>query len=121
MIKLTATDLVDRGIVATALDWPGYVLAASTFTGLVLEQGAFATGSLATAVAAMTITNTLVSYTVGVLAFHVVLPTSPGALAALAGAGALICLGVIGLAQCQQRQQPAESPAAPAYAEEPAR
>jgi drug/metabolite transporter (DMT)-like permease len=107
LIKLTATDLVERGVVATAFDWPGYALAASTATGLVLEQGAFATGSLPTAVAAMTITNTVASYTVGVLAFHAVLPTSPGALAALAGAGALVCLGVVGLAQAQQhREQP---------------
>jgi drug/metabolite transporter (DMT)-like permease len=121
LIKLTATDLVERGVVATALDWPGYVLAASTLIGLVLEQGAFAAGSLPTAVAAMTITNTLASYTVGVLAFHTVLPTSPGALAALAGAGALICLGVVGLAQCQERQPQAGSVATPAYAEGSAR
>jgi drug/metabolite transporter (DMT)-like permease len=121
LIKLTATDLVDRGVVATALDWPGYVLAASTATGLLLEQGAFATGSLPTAISAMTITNTLVSYTVGVLAFHAAVPTSPGALAALAGAGALICIGVIGLAQCQQRQQPTRPLVVRTYAEEPAR
>jgi len=121
LIKLTATDLVDRGVVATALDWPGYVLAASTAVGLLLEQGAFATGSLPTAISAMTITNTLVSYTVGVLAFHTAIPTSPGALAALAGAGALICVGVIGLAQCQQRQQPARRVMVRTYAEEPAR
>jgi drug/metabolite transporter (DMT)-like permease len=121
LIKLTATDLVDRGVVATALDWPGYVLAASTATGLLLEQGAFATGSLPTAISAMTITNTLVSYTVGVLAFHAAVPTSPGALAALAGAGALICIGVIGLAQCQQRQQPTRQVVVRTYAEEPAR
>jgi hypothetical protein len=104
-IKLTATDLVERGVVATALDWPGYALAASTATGLVLEQGAFAAGSLPTAVAAMTITNTLASYTVGVLAFHVALPTSPGALAGIAGAGALVCLGVIGLAPAHQHRE----------------
>lgn len=105
LIKLTAADLVERGVAATAIDWPGYALLASTLTGLLLEQGAFATGSLPTAVAAMTITNILASYTVGVLAFHAVLPTGAGALAALAGAGALICVGVIGLAQCQQQQQ----------------
>ena len=121
LIKLTATDLVERGVAATALDWPGYALAGTTFAGLLLEQGAFATGSLPTAVATMTITNILASYTVGVLAFHAELPTSPGALAALAGAGALLCIGIVGLAQCQQRQQPTESRRAPAHAEEPAR
>jgi drug/metabolite transporter (DMT)-like permease len=97
LMKLTAADLVDRGVAATAGDWVGYALAASTLTGLLLGQWAFATGSLAAAVAAMTITNPIASYLVGVLAFHVTPPTSPGALAAVAGAGALISAGVFGL------------------------
>jgi drug/metabolite transporter (DMT)-like permease len=99
LMKLTAEDLIDHGVPGTARDWPGYALAASTLFGLLLEQGAFAAGSLPAAVAAMTITNPLASYLVGVLAFHLVPPTSPGALAALAGAGALLCVGVVGLAQ----------------------
>jgi drug/metabolite transporter (DMT)-like permease len=98
LIKLTAEDLLQRGVPATAVDWPGYALAVSTLSGLLLEQGAFAAGSLSAAVAAMTITNPLASYAVGVLAFHVVPPTSPGALAALAGSGALLIIGVVTLA-----------------------
>jgi drug/metabolite transporter (DMT)-like permease len=98
MIKLTTEDLIKHGVAATARDWPGYALAASTWTGLVLEQGAFAAGSLPTAVAAMTITNPVASYLLGVLAFGAVPPTGLGPLAALAGAGALISAGAIGLA-----------------------
>jgi hypothetical protein len=98
LIKLTIEDLVGRGIAATAMDWPGYALAACTFTGLVLEQGAFATGSLPAAVAAMTITNPIAGYLAGVLAFHVMPPTSPDLLAALAGSGVLLVAGVVALA-----------------------
>jgi drug/metabolite transporter (DMT)-like permease len=98
LMKLTTDDLLHRGVGATARDWPGYVLAVSTLTGLVLEQGAFAAGSLPAAVAAMTITNPLASYVLGVLAFHVMPPSSPGAVVALAGAGVLLFAGAVGLA-----------------------
>jgi drug/metabolite transporter (DMT)-like permease len=98
LIKLTAEDLLQCGVAATAVDWPGYALAVSTLAGLLLEQGAFAAGSLSAAIGAMTITNPLASYLVGVLAFDVVPPTSPGALAALAGSGTLLVIGVITLA-----------------------
>jgi drug/metabolite transporter (DMT)-like permease len=98
LIKLTLDDLIHRGVAATAVDWPGYTLALVTFTGLLLEQGAFAVGSLPAAVAAMTITNPIAGYLAGVLAFHVMPPSSPGALAALVGSGALLVAGTIALA-----------------------
>jgi len=106
LIKLTTDDLLHRGVVATALDWPGYGLAISTLTGLVLEQGAFATGSLSAAVAAMTITNPLASYALGVLAFRVTPPNSTGALAALAGSGALLIIGVAALSRSPTVRKP---------------
>jgi drug/metabolite transporter (DMT)-like permease len=98
MIKLTSDDLIHRGVAATARDWPGYTLAASTAAGLLLEQGAFAAGSLPAAVAAMSVANPIVSYMLGVFAFGVEPPTTVSALAGLAGAGALICVGAVGLA-----------------------
>lgn len=97
LLKLTSEDLLERGIAATATDWVGYALAVATLSGLLLVQWAFTTGSLAAAVAAMTITNPIASYLVGVLAFHAAPPKTPGALTALAGAGALISVGVVGL------------------------
>jgi hypothetical protein len=97
-IKLTADDLFDRGIAATAGDWVGYALAASTGIGLALGQLSHAAGPLPWSVTAMNIVNPLASYAAGVVAFHAKLPTSPGALAGIAGAGALLVLGVIGLA-----------------------
>jgi len=99
LLKITTDDLLQRGVAATAVDWPGYLLAAANASGFVLEQDAFATGSLPSAVTAMTITNPLASYFVGVLAFHAHFPRSPGGLAALTGAAALVALGVTGLAQ----------------------
>jgi multisubunit Na+/H+ antiporter MnhG subunit len=98
LMKLTAQDLVERGIGGTATDWPGYALAVSSVLGLLLEQEAFASGSLAAAVSAMSITNPLASYVVGVMAFHVEVPDSVNQLAAIAGAGLLLMLGTIGLA-----------------------
>ena len=98
MIKLTSDDLLHTGVAATARDWPGYVLAASTLAGLLLEQGAFAAGSLPSAVAAMSITNPVASYLLGVFAFGVLPPEGAGPLAALAGAAVLISTGAVGLA-----------------------
>ena len=99
LMKLTAEDLVARGVAATARDWPGYALAFSTLCGLILGQEAFASGSLAAAVSATAITNPLVGYVIGIMAFHVALPTSAATLAAVAGAGLLLVLGTLGLAQ----------------------
>jgi drug/metabolite transporter (DMT)-like permease len=93
LTKLTATDLVHRGVAATAADWPGYALAVSTVVGLLLEQEAFSVGPLSLSIAAMTITNPIASYLIGVLAFDVKAPTSPSALAALAVSGVLLSVG----------------------------
>lgn len=98
LMKLTADDLVERGIRATAVDWPGYTLAITAFSGIALGQWAFAAGSLPTAVAATTITNPIASYLIGVLAFDVAPATTAPRLAAVVAAGALISAGVVGLA-----------------------
>jgi drug/metabolite transporter (DMT)-like permease len=98
LMKLTTADLLTRGVGATARDWVGYGLAASTLAGLLLEQGAFAAGSLSAAAAAIAITNPVTSYLIGVLAFDVRPPTGFGVLAALAGAGLLLSVGAVGLA-----------------------
>jgi len=58
----------------------------------------------------MTITNPLASYFLGVLAFHARFPSSPGGLAALAGAAALVILGVAGLARTPALMHPPPAP-----------
>jgi drug/metabolite transporter (DMT)-like permease len=98
LTKLTMTDLVHRGVAATATDWPGYLLAIATASGMVLEQTAFAGGPLPWAIAAMSVTNPLAGYTMGILSFDVAFPTSVGALAGVAGSGALLVAGLAGLA-----------------------
>jgi drug/metabolite transporter (DMT)-like permease len=97
-LKLTSDDLAFHGIAYTAEDWVGYALAGSTVLGLVLEQAAFASGSLPWAVAMMNSTNPIASYTIGVMAFPIAFPTDAGSLAAIAGAGVLLIIGAIGLA-----------------------
>ncbi|MCX5043740.1 DMT family transporter [Aldersonia sp. NBC_00410] len=103
-MKLTIDDLVNAGVTATAVDWPGYALAGSTLAGLLLEQQAFASGTLPSAVAAMSVTNPVVSLTIGLMAFDVPAPTAPGALAAIAASGVLIALGITGLANSPSMQ-----------------
>ncbi|ASR36849.1 hypothetical protein BAY61_19715 [Prauserella marina] len=98
MMKLTADSLLNEGVLATALDWPGYVLALSTLCGLLLGQQAYGSGSLSAAIAVMSIVNPAASYALGMLAFGAVLSTQPGPLAASAGAALLLVLGVFGLA-----------------------
>lgn len=83
LIKLTTADLVHRGVAATAVDWPGYALAGSTLLGLVIEQRAFAAGSLPAAMTAMTMTNPIASYLVAVLAFETLPPRTAAAFAAV--------------------------------------
>jgi hypothetical protein len=102
-MKLTADDLVSVGIGGTARDWPGYCLAISTLAGLLIEQAAFAGPGLTWSVAAMNITNPVASYLAGVLAFNVRVPTDPGSLAGIAGAGLLVMVGVLGLARSPVR------------------
>ncbi|HET6482280.1 MAG TPA: hypothetical protein VFG35_19915, partial [Actinoplanes sp.] len=56
--------------------------------------------------AAMTITNPLASYLLGVLVFNVTPPTSAAALAALAGSGALLIIGVAVLSRSPTVRKP---------------
>jgi drug/metabolite transporter (DMT)-like permease len=97
-MKLTADDLIERGVAFTARDWVGYALAVSTLLGLVLGQSAFAMGALPWAVATMNVVNPVASYAAGMLAFDVALPTDAVSLAGIAAAGLLLVAGVLGLA-----------------------
>ncbi|MES9607550.1 DMT family transporter [Actinomadura sp. NPDC000929] len=94
LIKLTTADLVDRGVAATAVDWPGYALAGSTLLGLVIEQRAFAAGSLPAAMTAMTMTNPIASYLVAAFAFQTLPPRTAAALTALSFSVLLLTGGV---------------------------
>lgn len=99
LIKLTFDSLIHDGLTATATDWCGYLLVLSATMGLLIGQDALAAGALSTAVAGMAITNPVASAAIGVLGFRESVPTSPGALVGLSGSGALLIIGVIGLAR----------------------
>jgi len=103
-MKMTVVDLLRHGVAATAADWPGYCLAASAVAGLLLEQAAFAGGPLPWAVAGMSVTNPVTSLAVGLLAFSGPVPDSPGSLARIAGAGAVVTIGIAGLAHSPTMQ-----------------
>jgi drug/metabolite transporter (DMT)-like permease len=94
LIVLTTADLFGPGVAATATDWPGYALAGSTAIGILLEQQAFSIGTLPPAVAAMTITNPVVAYMIGIAAFHITPPDTWSAWTGLLGAAVLVAGGV---------------------------
>lgn len=98
MIKVTTDSLLTRGVAATALDWPGYLIAVTTFSGLVLGHQAYGSGSLSVAVAVMSIVNPAASFALGLLAFDVTPVAGPGPLAAVAVSGVLLAVGAFGLA-----------------------
>jgi hypothetical protein len=97
-LKLTVEDLYHGGVLATVLDWPVYALAATALCGMLLVQIAFASGPLSPAVAAMSVTNPVASFVLGILAFDAPAPRDPGVLSAIAASGLLIALGIVGLA-----------------------
>ncbi len=112
LMKLTTSLLFDHGLVATATTWPGYALALSTGSGMLLEQAAFASGSLPWSFAAMSVTNPLVSYVSGLYGFDVPLPHGPAHLIAIAISGTLLIVGVTGLSHSPMaRGEPLDAPA----------
>jgi hypothetical protein len=91
-------DLAKRGLLAALHGLPVLGLAASTILGLVLIQESFASGSLATALTATTITDPLTSWISGSVLFDVRPPLAGGTLVAGLIAGGLVVTGVALLA-----------------------
>jgi hypothetical protein len=104
-LKLTVEDLYHGGVAAALLDWPVYALAATALSGMLLGQIAFASGPLPPAIAAMSVTNPVASFVLGIFAFDTPVPRDPGVLAAIAVSGGLIAVGVIGLANASSTRR----------------
>lgn len=104
-LKLTVEDMYHGGLPAALLDWPVYAMAATAMTGMVLGQIAFASGPLPPAIAAMSVTNPVAGFTLGILAFDTPAPRDPGVLAAIAVSGVLIAVGVVGLANASSTRR----------------
>lgn len=97
-LKLTVEDLYHGGPLTTLLDWPVYALTVTAISGMVLVQIAFASGPLPPAVAAMSVTNPVASFALGILAFDAPAPRDPAVLSAIVVSGVLIAVGIVGLA-----------------------
>ncbi len=111
--KLVTDSLATRGIAGTAAYWPSYALMAAALGGLVVQQLAFSAGSLPATMAAITITDPLVSYGLGVGGFGEHAPHGAVAVGlALAGV-ALLAAGVSVLARSPLLHRPAAPLAAP--------
>jgi hypothetical protein len=104
LIKVIIEDVSAHGLARAALHWPVYALIVSTAGGFVLGQLAVASGPLPAAVAAMSATNPVASFLVGMLAFDAPMPRDPGVVAAIAVSGVLIIAGIIGLANATGTQ-----------------
>ncbi len=87
-------DLAKHGVFGTVLDWPLAGLCCSTLLGMLLVQDAFASGSLPTAMTAMTITDPVASIVAGAVLFDAGPPVRPGVLPWYVVAVGLIALGV---------------------------
>jgi hypothetical protein len=97
LVVTVGNDISAHGLFA-ALDWPLAALCASTLLGLVLVQEAFAAGTLATALTAMTIADPLASWIAGTVLFDAKPAVSAFALGGSALALVLIAIGVVTLA-----------------------
>lgn len=104
-LKLTVEDLYHGGPPAAFLDWPVYALTATAVSGMLLVQIAFASGPLPPAVAAMSVTNPVASYALGILAFDAPAPRDPWVLTAIALSGLMIAAGVVGLANASSTRR----------------
>jgi len=102
-LKLTVEDLYHGA--ATLFDWPVYALAVTAVSGMLLVQIAFASGPLPPAVAAMSVTNPVASFVLGILAFDAPAPRGLGVLSAIAVSGVLITVGIVGLANASSTRR----------------
>ncbi len=91
-------DVAKRGLFAAMVDWPMLGIIASTVLGMMLVQEAFASGSLATALTATTITDPLTSWAAGGVLFDVRPPLQVATIIGGVLAGALVVAGVALLA-----------------------
>lgn len=96
MIKLAGDDLTSGGP-AAALRWPVVVLAAASLSGIVLQQKAFALGSLPATMTALTIADPLVSYALGAVGFGEPLPHGARSICVALVASAVLIIGVCAL------------------------
>ena len=104
-LKLTVEDLYHGGGAAMLSDWPVYALAVTAVSGMLLVQIAFASGPLPPAVAAMSVTNPVASFVLGILAFDAPAPRGAGVLSAIAVSGVLIAVGIVGLANASSTRR----------------
>jgi len=104
-LKLTVEDLYHGGAAGTVFDWPVYGLAATALSGMLLVQIAFASGPLPPAVAAVSVTNPVASFVLGILAFDAPAPRDPAVLSTIAVSGLLTALGIVGLANASNTRR----------------
>lgn len=99
LTKLVCAVVAADGPSAALGSWPLYGLVAASVAGFVLQQRAFAVGSLPATMTALTITEPAVSYGLGMLGFGERGPQGPGALLLTLTGVTLLCAGIAVLAR----------------------
>lgn len=97
-LQMTVGDLFAKGLFPTLLGWPPYGLLISTISGLLLAQIAFATGPLPPAVAAMSSTNPVASFTIGLIISDTAVHLTGATVVVIVASALLIVSGIAGLA-----------------------
>ncbi len=101
---LGVTRLV-RNLVRSRIWLAGWM---TNLCGVGTQAAALKVGSVATVqplMSAMSVTNPVASFALGMLAFDTPVPTDPGVVAAIAASLAMIALGVIGLANASNTRR----------------
>jgi hypothetical protein len=92
--KLVGHTVINGGFLDLLTSWPGYALAVVSVASFALQQVAYGSGSLATAITAAVITDPLVSYALAVAGYGEPIP-APGLPLDLTIIG--VCLLVAGI------------------------
>ena len=108
--KLTVATAAGGGLTGLLTSWPGYALAAASVASFVLQQSAYAVGSLATVMTAVVITDPLTSYVVGAVGFGERLPAAGAPLTMMAVGMLTLAIGVAVLARSPLLQPPPDVP-----------
>jgi hypothetical protein len=113
-IKLAAATFTTAGFAGLLTSWPVYLLTVVSLASLSVQQVAYASGSLASAVTAVVITDPMVSYLLGVVGFGEPVPALGGPLLLAVSGMAVLGVGVALLAHSPllhpRRPRPEEEP-----------
>lgn len=95
LTKAVTADVASGGITKALLAWPTWVLPVAAFGGLILEQAAFAGGTLTSVMMPVTLLNPMTAALLGLFAWHDHFTAGP--IAILIAIGLSLILAIVGV------------------------